>query len=154
VTSIRQTFSQPIERDVALLILRLGVGLSVMIFHGYGKISGGPEMWKQVGGSMANLGLGFAPVMWGFLAACAEFGASILLVLGVLTRPAAAMLAFTMVVAVITHLNMPPDSPRAGWSGASHALELLTVYVALLFAGPGRYAFSLILRRPKGDPPA
>jgi putative oxidoreductase len=54
------------------------------------------------------------------------------------------MLAFTMFVAMLVHLNMPADSPSAGWSGASHAIELLIVYVGLFLIGPGRYAFRLI----------
>jgi putative oxidoreductase len=141
--------SEPIDKDVALLVIRLGIGFSMAAFHGYGKISGGPEMWERVGGAMAVLGIGFAPVLWGFLAAVAEFVCSILLILGALFRPAAAMLAFTMFVAVMRHLSLPPESPNSGWNGASHALELLCVYVGLLLAGPGRYAFSLIRRPPE-----
>jgi putative oxidoreductase len=140
MSAFRRAMNEPIENDVALLLLRLGVGLSMMLFHGWGKISGGPEMWERVGGSMGNLGLGFAPVFWGFMAAFAEFGCSALVVLGLFLRPAAAMLAFTMIVAVVTHLSMPPEAEGAGWNGASHALELLAVYLCLVFAGPGKYA--------------
>lgn len=136
----------PINRDAGLLIIRLGIGLSMLVFHGWGKITGGPELWGKVGGSMANLGLGFAPVFWGFMAAFAEAVCSALLIVGLFFRPAAAMLAFTMVVAVVVHLNMPADAQNAGWKGASHALELLVVYVGLLLAGSGRYA----LMRPGG----
>jgi putative oxidoreductase len=89
---------------------------------------------------MENLGVSFAPAMWGLAAALAEFGGSIALVLGVLFRPAVSLLAFTMLVAMLRHLNLPPESPASGWQGASHALELLCIYVALLFTGPGRYA--------------
>lgn len=137
----------PINRNLGLLVIRLGIGFSLLAFHGYGKLTGGPETWKGVGGAMGNLGLSFAPVFWGFLAMAAEFAGSILIALGVLFRPAALALAFTMFVAVITHLNMPADNPNAGWSGASHALELLCVYVGLYLTGPGRYAFSLMRKR-------
>ncbi len=133
------------NRDLGLLVIRLGIGLSMLIFHGWGKITGGPEKWAGVGGSMANLGLDFAPTFWGFLAASAESVGSALLVMGLLFRPATLMLAFTMVIAVTVHLNMPPESPRAGWSGASHALELFAVYVGLLLTGPGKYRLG-----PKG----
>lgn len=142
------TSHDPINKDFALLIIRVGIGLSMLMLHGYGKISGGPERWEQVGGAMGNLGLSFAPVFWGFMAAFAEFFCSILLVLGVLFRPAVLMLAFTMFVAALVHLNLPADNPNSGWTGASHAIELLIVYVGLLFAGPGRYAFSLMTRKP------
>ncbi|MDH3215068.1 MAG: DoxX family protein [Candidatus Krumholzibacteria bacterium] len=139
--------SYPINRDLGLLIIRLGIGLSMLGFHGYGKITGGPDTWNMVGGSMQNLGITFAPAFWGFMAAFSEFFCSILLVLGVLFRPAAALLAFTMVVGTMMHLNLPADNPSSGWTGASHALELLCVYVGLLFAGPGRFAFSLLWRK-------
>lgn len=143
---IRLLSTEPIHRDLGILILRLGIGLSMMLFHGYGKISAGPETWERLGQNMQNLGIGFAPTAWGFMAALAEFGCSILLVLGVLFRPAAAMLAFTMLVAATRHLTLPPDQPGAGWQGASHALELLAVYLTLLFLGAGRYTLPSYLR--------
>jgi putative oxidoreductase len=118
----------------------------MLVFHGYGKVTGGPEMWARLGGSMQNLGIGFAPTLWGFMAAFAEFFGSILLILGVLFRPAAALLAFTMFVAIVRHLSLPAGEPGAGWMGASHALELFAVFVGLLLAGPGRYSFQLIGR--------
>jgi len=124
--------------NLGLLFIRLGVGFSMLLFHGYGKISGGPETWEKLGANMGTLGLDFFPVFWGFMAAFAEFFGSLFLILGILFRPAAALLAITMLVAVTRHLSLPPDAAGAGWSGASHALELLAVYVGLLAAGPGK----------------
>lgn len=125
--------------DIGLLVIRVGIGLSILIFHGYGKITGGPETWEKIGSNMANLGLDFAPTFWGFMAAAAEFAGSLCIILGVLFRPAAILLATTMAVGAVRHLSLPPDMPGAGWGGASHALELLTVYLGLLAAGPGKY---------------
>lgn len=139
----------PIHRATGILVVRIGIGLSMLIFHGWDKLTGGPETWRRLGGAMANLGLDFAPVMWGFLAATAESIGSALLVLGLLFRPAAAMLAFTMFVAAIRHLSIPAGEPGAGFSGASHALELLSVYVALLLTGPGRFT---LWPRPRSHP--
>lgn len=139
--------SRPIAMDVGLLAVRLGVGLSMAVFHGWGKISGGPDLWTRVGAGMSNLGIDFLPGFWGFMAAFAEFGCSILLVVGIFFRPAATLLAFTMLVAALRHLNLPADAANAGWKGASHALELLAVYVGLLFCGPGRYATASLFKR-------
>jgi putative oxidoreductase len=119
----------------------------MLAFHGWGKITGGPETWERVGASMANLGISFAPVFWGFMAAFAEAVCSALLILGVFFRPAAALLAVTMAVAVIRHLSIPAGEAGAGWAGASHALELLAVYAGLLLAGAGRYALMGRARR-------
>jgi putative oxidoreductase len=137
--------SNPLNVDVGLLVLRLGVGLSMAIFHGWGKITGGAEAWARIGGAMPSFGVDGIAVVWGFLAAFAEFGGSLLLVLGILFRPAAAMLAFTMLIAVNVHLGMPAENPNAGWNGASHALELFCVYLTLLLTGPGKLA----LRPPR-----
>lgn len=135
------------NRNLGLLIIRVGVGLSVLIFHGYGKITGGPERWEGIGGAMANLGLDFAPVFWGFMAAFSEAVASLLLILGVLFRPAALLLVVTMLVASVHHLSRPAGEPGAGWSAASHALELLAVYLGLFLCGPGRYTLTLPFRK-------
>jgi len=135
--------SDAVGKDFGLLVIRLGVGASMFIFHGYGKMTGGPELWGGVGTAMDNVGIHFAPVAWGFLAAFAESVGSILLVLGPLFRTATLLLAFNMFVAVMKHLNMPDGSPNAGWEGASHALELLAVYLGLFFTGPGKLAARL-----------
>jgi putative oxidoreductase len=132
----------PIELDVALLVLRVVTGVSLLLLNGYDKITGGPELWVRLGGAMQHLGIGFFPVFWGFMAAFSEFACSAFLVIGRFFRPAAALLTFTMLVAVLVHLNMPPEEPNSGWKGASHALQLLGVYAALCLAGPGRYVLS------------
>lgn len=137
--------SDEISINLGLLLARLGIGLSMVIFHGYAKITGGPEMWTRIGGAMESLNITFYPVFWGFMAALAESVCSCLLVVGVLFRPAAFLLACTMLVAAMRHLNMPAENPNAGWSGASHALELMCIYLCFFFTGPGR--FSLTPRR-------
>ena len=147
----RVVTTRPVNIDIGLLIVRVSIGLSIIVFHGYDKITGGPDLWERIGSNMSNLGITFAPAMWGFLAASTEFFGSILLILGVLFRPAAALLAFLMLVAALRHINLPVDNPMSGWKGASHALELMAVYVALFLTGPGRYASTLILR-PRREP--
>ena len=132
--------------DLGLLILRLAIGASMAFLHGWGKISGGPARWERIGQAMGNLGIDFAPVFWGFMAGFAEFFCSLLLMVGLAFRPAAFMLAFTMFVAGLMHLNMPPENDNAGLLGASHALELMAVYVALFFIGPGRFSLSAWLQ--------
>lgn len=133
--------------DTGLLLLRIGFGSIMAILHGYGKLTGGPETWERLGGQMQNFGIGFFPVFWGFLAMISEFFCSILVVLGLLFRPAVLMLAMTMIVAAVRHLSLPPDASGAGFKGASHALEFLAVYLTLYFTGPGRFNIVSILNR-------
>jgi len=127
-------------KDVGLLFVRVIVGFSMATFHGWAKISGGPEHWTQLGAAIGNFGVHKWPIFWGFMSGFAEFGCSILLALGVFFRPAALLLAINMAVAVSSHLAMPAGQHGAGWDGASHALELFSVYVALLLVGPGKFA--------------
>jgi len=133
--------------DIGLLIARVGIGLSMALLHGYGKLTGGPETWERIGGQMQNFGIDFLPAFWGFMAMFSEFFCSILLILGVLFRPAATLLAITMFVAAVRHLSLPPDAEGAGFAGASHALEFLTVFVALFFTGPGRLTIAALLKK-------
>jgi putative oxidoreductase len=118
-----------------LLTLRLGLGV-MFILHGTPKITGGPDLWVNLGGAMGNIGITFAPTFWGFMAAFAEFGGGILLVLGLLTRPAALMMAFTMMIATVMHLTSGDDFMHV----ASRPLELLFAFVAIALLGGGRFS--------------
>jgi len=121
-------------RDEGLLLLRVGIGL-MFVFHGWPKISGGPEVWLKLGGAMKFIGVTFAPTFWGFMAAAAEFGGGLALVLGLLVRPVAAMMAFNMLVAVVLKF-----STGAGLGGASQAIEVGIVFLSLMLMGPGKYS--------------
>ena len=135
--------SDEISIDLGLLIARLGVGLSLVIFHGYHKLMGGPETWAGLGESMKYVHITSYPVVWGFLSAFAESICACLIVVGMLFRPAAFFVAFNMFVAVLTHLHMPADAPAHGWMGASHALELMAVSLGFMFTGPGKFSLTM-----------
>ncbi len=107
----------------------------MFILHGLPKVMGGPDQWAQLGGAMGFIGLGFAPAFWGFMAAISELFGGLLLVLGLFTRPAAFMLAFTMLIATIMHISQG-DSTGA----ILHPVKGLVVFIALLYSGPGSYA--------------
>src|ERR1700735_2114159 len=87
--------------DLGLLIGRLGVG-AIFIVSGWHKLSGGQASWTHYGHAMASLGINFMPNIWGLLAVLCDFAGGILFVLGFLLRPAAILIAFTMVVAFVS----------------------------------------------------
>ena len=89
---------------------------------------------------MGNLGVHFAPTAWGFMAATAEFAGGAFIIIGLLTRPAAMVLAFNMLVAVIMHLTL-----GQGLETASHAIEMLFFFSGLIFTGAGRYSLDQLL---------
>ena len=115
----------------------------MFVLHGEGKMFGGPEKWLNLGGAMEDLGINFAFTFWGFMAAFAEFGGGILLILGLLFRPACFLMFSTMFVAASVHWF---DAAEAGETlkgkimEGSHAVELGMVFLALLFTGPGKYS--------------
>lgn len=129
--------------DLGIFLLRVGLGFSMLIFHGYGKLVGGPEKWAKIGGSLQTFGIDFYPVFWGFMAAFAEVFCSAFIIAGIFFMPATLLLSINMIVAVLFHLYLPEESPAAGWQGASNAIEYLFVYVALMVTGPGKYKIKL-----------
>lgn len=132
-------YFQPISRtnfeSMALLILRLIVGLA-FVLHGSGKIQA-PFGWMPAGGPMA------IPPFLQFLAAVAEFGGGIALILGLLTPLASLGLACVMSVAVYMHMIVRHDPFVSSTGGMSYepALGYLGIAILFLAMGPGKFSF-------------
>ncbi|HHW81249.1 MAG TPA: DoxX family protein [Bacteroidales bacterium] len=120
--------------NVGLLVLRVGIGI-IFVFHGLPKLMGGVETWTQLGSTMSVMGITFAPVFWGFMAAATEVGGGLFIIFGLLHRLVALMLIFTMVVALLVHVAA--GDPFAVYS---NALKALVVFVAFAISGPGIYS--------------
>lgn len=122
--------------DFGKLLLRLAVG-GLMLFHGLHKLFGGVGF---ISGMLVEKGLpGF--IAYGVL--IGEVVAPVLIVLGILTRPAALVLAFTMIVAwlmVGTGKTFALDAVGA-W-----AIESLVYFfigaLGVAFMGAGRYSLA------------
>ena len=133
------------HRHIGLLILRIGLGCMFLI-HGGPKLFGGPEKWEKIGMAMNNLGIGFIPTFWGFMAAISEFIGGACLILGLFFRPACILLTITMLVAAISHL-----SKGEGLMGASHAIEVGIVFLSFILIGAGKYSLDEKLNLLQGD---
>jgi len=112
--------------------------------HGYPKLAAGPEMWTGLGGALSVVGITFAPTFMGFIAAISEFGGGLLLVLGLMTRPACLFLLGTMAVATAMHVTKGDSFQKY-----SHALEAAILFFSLLFIGPGKYSIDEMLFKKK-----
>jgi len=124
--------------DLAPLLLRVPLGLTFAVhgaqklfgwFGGYG-LSGTGEFFASIG---LNPGITMA-----LLAGSAEFFGGLALVLGLLVRPAAAVLAFTMLIAVFAVHWSKGFFAAAG--GYEYAMMLFFASAALMASGAGRLA--------------
>jgi hypothetical protein len=93
--------TRPYDRwfHVGMLVLRIGFGLGFLFYHGWAKITGGPERWTGVGSAVSHLGIQFGHTGFGFIAALAESVGGILIAAGLLFRPAAVLIAVSLVTA-------------------------------------------------------
>lgn len=125
------------------LALRIPAGI-IFIAHGAQKLFGsfGGHGLEGTAGWMASIGLEPGYLM-AFLAGSAEFFGGIALLLGLLTRPAAIVTAFTILVAiVVVHL---PHGLFMSNNGYEFGLALLSISVALIFSGGGAYSLDRVI---------
>jgi putative oxidoreductase len=127
--------------SLAVLLLRLITGVA-FLFHGWSKIQN-PFHWMD---QAANA----PPAFLQALAAVAEFGGGIGLLLGLLTPLCAAGIFCTMAYAAGTHILR--GDPFVGKGGSYElALLYLTISVAFLLLGPGRFSLdNAITQRANG----
>src|SRR5690606_22737207 len=127
------------------LALRVPIGV-IFAAHGEQKLFGwfGGYGLQGTAGWLESIGLAPGTLM-ALLAGGAEFFGGLALILGVLTRPAALALAFTMLVAIfkvhfVNGLFMANNGYELG-------LSLLAASVALLLSGAGRVSVDEISSR-------
>ncbi len=119
-----------LQKDIGLLLLRIGVGLMMAFSHGLGKIT------KYFSGDeiqfLDPIGIGESLSL--FLAGSSEFFCSLALVIGLATRIVSVPLIVTMVVAAfIVHADDP-------FQKKEFALLYLVPFITLFFAGAGRFS--------------
>jgi putative oxidoreductase len=132
------------DNGAAALALRIPVGI-IFFAHGAQKLFGwfggyGLEGTGQFFGSV-----GLAPgYLMALLAGAAEFFGGLALIFGVLVRPAAAALAFAMLIAIFAvHIGSGFFLDKGGYE---YALALFAASLSLLFSGAGRYSVDRALR--------
>ncbi|MGK0475922.1 MAG: putative oxidoreductase [Oleispira sp.] len=120
------------------LPIRIGAGITFAA-HGSQKLFGwfGGYGLEGTAGWMESIGLAPGILMAG-LAGGAEFFAGLLLILGLLVRPAALVLAVTMLVAIVTvHLE---NGFFMATNGFEFALALLVISATLAIRGAGSFS--------------
>lgn len=132
-------------QDIGLLVWRLGFGLGFLFFHGWGKLTGGPEEWAAIGGTMSLFGIDFGHAFFGFMAAFAESIGGLMIAAGLLFRPICSLLAFVMFTAMLHHFT-------SGQGTAAHAFKNLFVLLGGMTVGAGKYSIDSLITSKSSTP--
>jgi putative oxidoreductase len=129
-------------------VLRIVIGL-IFAAHGAQKLFGwfGGYGLAGTGEFFGSIGLqpGYPMAL---LAGGAEFFGGLALIVGLLVRPAALALAFTMLVAIFSvHVDKGFFADKGG---VEYALALFAGSLSLVFSGGGRYSVDAAISPPGG----
>ncbi|WP_372930415.1 DoxX family protein [Shewanella putrefaciens] len=127
----------------APLALRIPIGI-ILIAHGAQKLFGwfGGYGLEGTGQWMASIGLTPGYLM-ALMAGSSEFFGGLFLLLGLLTRPTALVLSFTMVVAIFSvHIG---NGLFLANNGYEFGLALLAATVSLAISGAGKLSLDNLL---------
>lgn len=128
---------------VAVLLIRLVMGIA-FVLHGLPKIQNPIGWMNAMGGSSV-------PAFLQALAAIAEFGGGIGLILGLLTPVAAFGLVCQMIGALVL-VHLPQGHAFVAQGGPSSELPLvyLVIAISLMALGPGKWSLDALLFARKG----
>ncbi|MEK7647077.1 MAG: DoxX family protein [Patescibacteria group bacterium] len=119
---------------LAPFVLRLVLG-TVFIVHGYPKLF---KNFSETAGFFGMLGLKPAK-FWVLVVGITEFFGGWLLIVGLFTQVAAALIAIDMIVAILLVTR------KKGFAGGyEFDLALLAMALSLLVLGPGAFAFDVM----------
>lgn len=133
------------ESGIDTITLRLIAGI-IFLAHGAQKLFGwfGGYGLEATGAWMASIGIEPGLLM-ASLAGGAEFFGGLALIFGFLVRPAAAVLAITMIVAIITvHLE---NGLFMSNNGYEFALALLAITIGLSIRGAGSLSMDQLISK-------
>lgn len=125
-----------VPANAGLTLLRVFTGIALAFGHGIGKIPPSEGLIETT----AKLGFP-APLIFAWAAGLSEFLGGILLALGLLTRPAAFFIAFTMLVALIGVHRADPFQKQ------ELAFLYFFISVAFLLKGSGDWSLDALLRK-------
>lgn len=132
------------DANIGSLVLRVPIGL-ILAAHGSQKLFGWLGGYGLEGTGQWMTSIGFEPgFLMALLAGSAEFFGGLALALGLMTRPAAAIVVFTMAMAMTVHIGNGLFVSNGGYE---YALTLLVSAAALVFLGGGTLSVDRILTR-------
>jgi putative oxidoreductase len=131
-----------VGRDAGMLALRVGAG-ALMSWHGWSKLDGGISNFR---GFVESLNLP-VPGLLAYAVTFLELVGGIMLIVGVLTRLPALLLALEMLltgsVVKLTKLNVPLFASDT--VGAELDFLFMSAFLAIALVGPGRWSLDYVL---------
>ncbi|WP_448211316.1 DoxX family protein [Colwellia sp. MEBiC06753] len=140
-STIKNIFTS--NATLASLPLRLAAGV-IFAAHGSQKLFAWFGGYGLDGTGQWMESIGLAPgFLMALLAGSAEFFGGLLLIVGLLTRPTALVLAFTMLIAIFSvHFD---NGLFMSNNGYEFGLTLFAMSLALMFQGGGRFSLDNLI---------
>ena len=132
--------AQDRKKDVGLLIMRLGIA-AVLLWHSVPKLIAGAPAWKSLGTTLAFINVGLPASFLGLLSLSLETVCSISLIVGYFFRLSSTVLFILLLLYSINYFNVAYKTLMM-WS-----LALTSVFLGLVFTGPGRYSLAVKFQR-------
>ena len=136
--------SMNLTQNGGILLLRVSSGILLLMNHGWDKIIAGPDKWSGLGQTgLMSFGINSFHTFFGFMAAFSESICAILVIIGLLTRPAAALITITMLVGANFHISSGRGNPEM-------ALLYGIIFLSIGLLNPGKYSLDhLIFNRDR-----
>ena len=132
--------NKPLFPETSYLMLRFFTGVMMCYYHGWSKLMADSSRWERLGNALTYwIGLDSLKVTFGFLAAFSESIGSLLIAIGLFTRPATFLLGITMTVASSKKIS------EAGIDGAELPLLFLVLCLVIILKGPGKLSLDRFL---------
>jgi len=132
--------NKPLFPETSYLMLRFFTGVMMCYYHGWSKLMADSSRWERLGNALTYwIGLDSLKVTFGFLAAFSESIGSLLIAIGLFTRPATFLLGITMTVASSKKIS------EAGIDGAELPLLFLILCLVIILKGPGKLSLDRFL---------
>ena len=131
--------STNLSQNGGILLLRISSGVLLLMNHGWDKIISGADKWNGLGRTgLMPLGIEYFHTFFGFMAAFSESICAVLVVIGLLTRPAAALITITMLVGANFHISL-------GKGSSEMALMYGIIFLSIGLLNPGKYSLDYFI---------
>ena len=131
---------QTLFPEFSFLILRFSTGIIMFYYHGWSKLVSDTGRWERLGNTLTQwIGFDALSIPLGFMAAFSESIGALFIAIGLLTRPAAFLLLFTMLVACSKKIS------EKGIDGSELPIIFLILSFIILLRGAGKYSLDYIL---------